>query len=319
MKAFTTVMKIAILIVTIALVAMLAISTIPLVTGGVNVEKVEEISINPNGATINITGHYNVVSSIDQDISDLVIEAYLLSRDGNVKKDLISVGPITINKENPNADIIIDSKIPIAEVALFFVTDNMNKETPGLSLPVTLHVKGSYSSNLAGIDMRLVYNIPLSDTGQFSIGNTKTTASGEVSHAEIELSGIAEGQMLDSLVPNGESSLSLELPGGKAIEISIDKDSSGNVKLTLGTGDEDNDSIAALIEQTLDMLKNESTDSITFSYETGGDSGGYTFSPSDIKDSEKAEEAKKYISQLEGVSSSLESLLEKYKSMSGGA
>ena len=46
MKAFTTVMKIAILIVTIALVAMLAISTIPLVTGGVNVEFVQVLTPN---------------------------------------------------------------------------------------------------------------------------------------------------------------------------------------------------------------------------------------------------------------------------------
>ena len=215
MKAFTTVMKIAILLVTIALVAMLAISTIPLVTGGVNVETEEEVNITYDLAAVNVTGKYTVVSSIDQDISDLVIEAYLQSRDVNSRRDLVSVGPVTINKEHPKADIII--AIPIAEVALFFVADNMDKETPGLNLPVTIHVKGSYSSNLAGIDMRLVYNIPLSDTGGFSIGNTKTTESGDVSHAEISLTGI-DGLASD-LVPEGGAEFSVSLPGGKSLVI----------------------------------------------------------------------------------------------------
>ena len=56
MKAFTTVMKIEILIVTIALVAMLAISTIPLVTGGVNVETEEEVNITYDLTAVNVTG-----------------------------------------------------------------------------------------------------------------------------------------------------------------------------------------------------------------------------------------------------------------------
>ena len=319
MKAFTTVMKIAILIVTIALVAMLAISTIPLVTGGVNVETEEEVNITYDLTAVNVTGKYTVVSSIDQDISDLVIEAYLQSRDGNSRRDLVSVGPVSINKDNPRADIIIDSTIPIAEVALFFVADNMDKETPGLNLPVTIHVKGSYSSNLAGIDMRLVYNIPLSDTGGFSIGNTKTTASGDVSHAEISLTGI-DGLASD-LVPVGGAEFSVSLPGGKSLDLQVVKDGY-DVKLVIGTDDEDNVSIKDVIDAALDLMESESDDVISFQFSgDGGPPEEFSFKPSDINslDPATAEQAKKYIEQLEGISGSLESVLEKYKSLSGGA
>ena len=320
MKAFTTVMKIAILLVTIALVAMLAISTIPLVTGGVNVETVEDMNITYNATAVEVNGKYTVVSSIDQDISDLVIEAYLLSRDGNARKDLVSVGPVTISKDNPRADIIIDESIPIAEVALFFVADNMDKETPGLNLPVTIHIKGSYSSNLAGIDMKLVYNVPLSDTGMFSIGNTQTTVSGDISHAEIELSGI-DG-LAGELIPENGAEFSMQLPDGKTLDLEISKDAGGNITLAIGTTDETNVSIQDIIDTALDLLKSESDEDLTFSFVgDGGTPQEYTFKPSDIEnlDPEKAEQAKEYIAQLEGISGSLESLLDKYKSMTGGA
>lgn len=316
MKAFTTVMKIAILMVTIALVAMLVISVVPLVTGGVDVKTEEEANISYDLAEVQIKGRYAVVSSIDQDISDLVIEAYLQSRDGNSRSDLVSIGPVSINKENPKADIVIDSRIPIAEIALFFVADNMDKGTPGLNLPITIHVKGSYSNNLAGIDMKLVYNIPLSETGQFSIGTTKSTASG-VSHAEINLTGI--GGDAAALIPAGGAEFSIDLPDGKSLDLQVVKDGD-DVKLIIGTDDDDNVSIKDVIDTALELMKSKSDEVISFEFAGGGGPPTeYSFSPSDLNDPEKAEMAEKYISQIEGISGSLESLLEKYKSLSGGA
>ena len=103
-------------------------------------------------------------------------------------KELIKIGPETIDKDHPEVPLVIDASISMAEVALFFVTDNMDKSDPGLVLPVTVHVKGTYNNNLAGVDMSMVFNIPLSDTGSFAASAPTLTGSGEVSHAEVTLS-----------------------------------------------------------------------------------------------------------------------------------
>ena len=82
MKAFTPLMKLSIMAVSIALVAMLVISAAPIVMGGIDVENEDPIKIEVvGGAYLQITGTYVVESSIDQDISGLLFEAYLLSKD----------------------------------------------------------------------------------------------------------------------------------------------------------------------------------------------------------------------------------------------
>ena len=93
-----------------------------------------------------------------------------------------------------------------------------------------------------------------------------------------------------------------------------------DVKLVIGTDDEDNVSIKDVIDAALDLMESESDQEISFQFSgDGGPPEVFSFKPSDINDSEKAAEAKKYIEQLEGISGSLESVLEKYKSLSGGA
>ncbi len=319
MKGFTTLMKIAIMLVSIALVVVLVVSALPLVMGGVDLQTEEELEIIPDGLTLKVHGQYKVVSSIDQDISDLTVEAFMVSRDGTMTKDLISIGPATIDKQHPEVMIPIDADIPMAEVALFFVTDNMSSGTPGLVLPVTLHVKGTYNSNLAGVDLKMTLNIPLSSTGSFEKGMTKTTTgSSEVSHAEITLSGLESESMMSSIIsslPPGGAEFDISI-GGKDISFSVDTDGD-NVQLIVGTGDEDNVSIMDVVNSILDAVKEKSDETITFNY----GEGDITFSPSEIDDldPETKANAEKYISQLEGVSDSLEQFLKKYAEMGATA
>lgn len=318
MKGFTTLMKIAIMAVTISLVAVLVISALPLVMGGVNVRTDEDLQVTPNGLSVDITGKYTVVSSIDQDISDLTLEAYLVSRDGSMTKELIKIGPETIDKDHPEVPLVIDASIPMAEVALFFVTDNMDNSEPGLVLPVTVHVKGTYNSNLAGVDMSMVFNIPLSDTGSFTATAPTLTGSGEVSHAEVTLSGLSAGSMADQIMdalPPGGTEFTMNF-GGKELIISIDK-VGDDITLDVGTGDEANDSIMSVINDVLDAIKDNSTETVSF--DVAGEH--YEFSPSDIESADPAvkENVEKYMTQIEGVSDSLGLFLKKYAEMYGGA
>ncbi len=317
MKAFTTLMKIAITAVSIALVVMLVTSVMPLVMGGVDIKTDEKLQINYDLAAVDITGKYTVVTSIEQDISDLTIEAYLLSRDGSMRKDLIKpVGPVTLTKENPDVAIVIDESIPIAEVALFFVTDNMDKDTPGLVLPVTIRVTGTYSNNLAGIDMAVTYDMPLSQTGSFSMTTPTLAEDGEISKAELTLSGFEETSMIADIIPAAGVDFSVTI-GGREVSLAIDKDGD-DIKLDVETGDLSGTSILSVVDEIMEAVKNGSDETIEFEFVDGnGDPTVYSFSPADVysENPEIAEKAEEYSAQIEGISASLAEFLVKFAAL----
>ncbi len=322
MKAFTTVMKLAIIAVTVALVAMLIVNAAPLVTGGVNIDENEAVNVSYTGTTVTIHGEYTIVSKMDQDISDLQFDVFLKSRDGSVTKYLVSAGPITINKDNPEVPIILDETINIAEIALFFITDNMDQDTEGLTLPVSIHVKGTYSNNLAGIDMTVIYLAPLSETGSFSVDPSKgvTTTDGEVSKAVVDLSGIGGDAI--NLIPDDGAKIELDLGGGKTLSLDISK-SGDDVELSIETGDLDNDSIKSIIDAVLDAIQNEEDKDIGLTFVgEGGAETPFNFNPSDLASSDPAvyEQAVKMMEDYEAIMDSLDLFLDKYASMiEGGA
>lgn len=313
MKAFTTLMKVAIMGVSIALVAMLVTSVMPLVMGGVDLRSDQDLEINYDLTAVDVTGIYTVVSSIDQDISDLTVEAYLVSKDGSLRKDLVTIGPVSLNKDNPEVQIVIDESIPIAEVALFFVTDNMDSSDPGLVLPVNIRIAGSYSNNLAGVDMTVTYNLLLSETGSFQASPPTLTDDGEVSKAEVKLSGFEDTSLIAGIIPAGGAEFSVTI-GGKTIDLSIDKDSE-DILLDIATGDLSQDSIMSVVDALLDAIENGDDQDIEFTF-VGGDSAphNYTLNPKDMysENPEVAEQAQKYADQIEGISASLDEFLKKY-------
>jgi len=310
MKAFTPLMKLSIMTVSIALVAMLVISAAPIVMGGIDVENEEpiEVKVDSTGTILLITGRYVVESSIDQDISDLLIEAYLKSKDGSQTMSLIKIGPEKIVKGQKTV-IELDESIPLAELAVFFVTDNMDNEEAGIKLPINIHLKGTYSNNLAGLDMNLVYEYEVSQTAQFKINTeeTKTTPDGEISKASLTITNVDE--MLKDLVPD-DAAFNVTI-GGKEINLAIDKDGD-DLKLAIETGEE-SDSISDIVHSILDAVKEGSDEPITFNF-SGGDP--VTIIPSDVQPDDEQ------LAQLESVMGSIDMFLDKYADMmksSGGA
>ena len=313
MKAFTTLMKLCIMAVSIALVAMLVISALPIVMGGVDVQNEEPINLNVDGTYLHISGKYVVESSIDQDISDLVIEAYLISKDGSQTMSLIKVGPVSIIK-GQKVIIDLDNDIPMAEVAIFFVTDNMDNEDAGIVLPVNIHLKGTYSNNLAGLDMNLVYEYEVSETGRIAVNpaESQTTTDGEVSKAALTITDVDDE--LKALIPDG-ASFSISIGSGsdtKTLDLDIDK-VGDDLAVALYTGDLDSDSISEVVHAILDIVNSGSDEDITFTF--NGET--HTVNPADLD----TEEAQKYIAQVEGMMGSFDMFLDKYAEMmaSGGA
>lgn len=310
MKAFTTLMKLCIMAVSVALVAMLVISAAPIVMGGIDVENEEEIQLQVDGTYLHISGKYIVESSIDQDISDLLIEAYLKSKDGSQTMSLISIGPKKIVK-GESCVIDLDQNIPMAELAVFFVTDNMDNEEAGIKLPINIHLKGTYSNNLAGLDMNLVYEYQVSETAQFKIdkSKTETTDDGEISKAALTITNVDE--MLKTYIPD-DATFSVTM-GGKELNLVIDK-SGEDLALSIETGDLDADSISSVVHSILDAVAAGDDEVIEFTF--SGEH--YAVNPAELD----TEEAKKYIAQVEGMMGSLDMFLDKYAEMmksSGGA
>lgn len=310
MKAFTSLMKISITVVSLALTVMLVVSAAPLVMGGVNVENTTPVEIGSSGTDVTITGEYTVTSKLTQDISDLMIKAYLVSRDATVTKDLVQVGPVTINPDNPEVKITLNQRIPAAELAIFYVSDNMGSGETGLSLPVTIEVKGSYSNNLAGVNMKMVFKIPLSETGSINVDPSakKVTGDGEISQAAVSVNGIDPG--LSGLIPAGGAEFQATIDG-VGIGFQITKDGSGNLELTLNSTDVDNLSIMEGVNTLLDSIKN--ADGKTINFEFNGES--HSFDTSDVD----SETVKQYSEQIEGICESLEMFLKAYDKMTGGA
>ncbi|MBP5395213.1 MAG: hypothetical protein J6Y18_04855 [Candidatus Methanomethylophilaceae archaeon] len=318
MKAFTPLMKLSIMAVSIALVAMLVISAAPIVMGGIDVENEDPIKIEVvGGAYLQITGTYVVESSIDQDISGLLFEAYLLSKDKSQTMSLIKVGPKDITKGD-KVPLVLDSTIPLAEIAVFFITDNMDNEEAGIKLPINIHVKGTYSNNLAGLDMNLVYEYKISDTAQIKIDKDpskyKETSSGEVAKAGLIIDNV--DPMLNDYIPD-DASFNVTIGSGddkRDISVQIEKDGD-DIKLVIEAGDSGTDySISEVLHTILDAI-NAGTDE-TISFDFNGDT--HDFNPADIDSQEK----EKYLEQVEGMMDSLDMFLDKYAEMmksSGGA
>lgn len=309
MKAFTPLMKLCIMAVTIALAAMLIISAAPLVMGGINVEKEQDINIEMDGADLHISGKYVVESSVNRDISDLELEVYLKNKEGQTMT-LIKMPTTTISK-GQKAVIDLEKKIPIAELAVFFIVDNMDNGTPGIVLPINIHIAGSYSNHLAGINMNLVYDYVVSETGSFNIDPSATahahTGDGGLSKAKLDITDVDDN--LKALIPAGGASFEVTI-GGKTLTLGIDE-SGDDISLVLETGDLDNVSISEVIHDIMDAVSSGSDETISFNF--NGDA--HDFNPSDID----SEDAQKYMDQVEGVVNSLDVFLDKFSSMSGGA
>ena len=305
MKAFTTLMKLCIMGVSVALVAMLVISAAPLVMGGVDVQNEEPVELQVDGTYLHISGKYVVESSVEQDISDLLIEAYLKSKDGSQTMTLISVGPKKIVK-GETCVIDLNQDIPMAELAVFFITDNMGNEEKGIKLPINIHVQGTYSNNLAGLDMNLVYEYEVSETGQIKIDPSRysETTDHQVSTAALIVSDIDDN--MKGLIPD-EANFTITI-GGKELNLNIDN-TGDDISLLIETGDTSADSISSVLHTVLDAVEAGTDEEIKFTF----NDEEYTVNPADVD----SEQAQKYIAQIEGMMSSIDMFLDKYAQMMG--
>lgn len=304
-------MKIAIAIVSITLTVMLIMQVYPLVTGGVNLENTEELTIGLNGTELELKGEYVLESSIKQDISDVTVDVYVTSKDNSQVKSLVSIEPFSVSPDNPTKTITIDESIPVAEMMIFFVTDNLDNDSPGMRLPITIAVKGSYSNHLAGIDIKMTYNLPISETASIGLGSVVTAEDGNLSQATLNIENI--GAQFAGLIPAEGANFSFSI-GGHELDFSAIGAGEG-LGITLGTGDINKDSIESEIRGILETLKNKETGAAEVSF----NGMSFTFDPGELADEhisdERREQINECIEQVEGICETLYTFLDAIAAM----
>ena len=234
MKVFTSLMKALITIVSLALTIMLITSVAPLLTGGIEVENTEELTVVQESSNIAISGEFTVKSSLPRDITGLTFSIDAISADDTTLKgvNIVKLPERTI-ESNSSSVIKINESVNIAEVIVFLLADNKDG-TGGMYLPLRVSVSADYGA-IAGLDVELNMLVKLSNNGTL-VSEGLRNSDGEVWSATASFSG-DEGDMIIDLVP--EDTIEAELyVEGITDKISIVINKVGNeMSVTISTSD----------------------------------------------------------------------------------
>jgi hypothetical protein len=234
MKVFTSLMKALITIVSLALTIMLITSVAPLLTGGIEVENTEELTVVQESSNIAISGEFTVKSSLPRDITGLTFSIDAISADDTTLKgvNIVKLPERTV-ESNSSTVIKINESVNIAEVIVFLLADNKDG-TGGMYLPLRVSVSADYGA-IAGLDVELNMLVKLSNNGTL-VSEGLRNSDGEVWSATASFSG-DEGDMIIDLVP--EDTIEAELyVEGITDKISIVINKVGNeMSVTISTSD----------------------------------------------------------------------------------
>lgn len=234
MKVFTSLMKALITIVSLALTIMLITSVAPLLSGGIEVENTEELTVVQESSNIAISGEFTVKSNLPRDITGLTFSIDAISADDTTLKgvNIVKLPERTV-ESNSSTVIKINESVNIAEVIVFLLADNKDG-TGGMYLPLRVSVSADYGA-IAGLDVELNMLVKLSDNGTL-VSEGLRNSDGEVWSATASFSG-HEGDMIIDLVPEDTIEAELYVEGiTDKISIVINKD--GNeMSVTIKTSD----------------------------------------------------------------------------------
>ncbi len=253
MKVFTSLMKMLITIVSLALTVMLIMTAAPLVMGGIEVENTEEITVTQDGSNLDIKGVLTVKSSLPKDIKDLTISIDAVStKEDGLKGVKLWEYPSRTIKQGSNAVIEIDASVNIAEVIVFLLADSAGQK--GIYLPIQISISAEYGG-LAGFEMDVLSVVELSKEGSLEKDVEKNN-DGKISSATAEFTG-TDGDMILDLIPEGGLNAQLYAVGSDVDPILIDINKTGNdVSVTIRTGD-DHETSVGIIELAEQLLADD--------------------------------------------------------------
>lgn len=253
MKAFVGLMKFATTIVTLVLVVMLVIAILPIAAGGISPGETTDMTATVEDGELRLTGGLSIMSSLSEDVEDVRIRMYSQSGSGTLE---IMDSTVTLTAGGAT-DVPIDVRVPIAEAVVYMINVNADKDVPGIGLPVTISIDGTYFHRMLGFGFALDYEVPLSESGTISVDSVRNSA-GEVSRVDVSISGLSESDMMFQFIPEDTQEATVSV-GGSEVTVSLGR-TGDSAKVTVSGGD--------ALRQTLDALLDaaEAGEEITFQY-----------------------------------------------------
>jgi len=161
MKAIHITAKILLKVASIALVAILAISVIPIVAGGINLDVKKDPTATPvNTDTIRIEGSFVVENNLMWDITDFHYSV-------RVKNDVFTASEAVYDNiliaKGGETELPFTMDVSMTEIMLMAIGGGVNPDgTIGdLRIPLSLNVGGSYIQGLVGFDVALDISVEM--------------------------------------------------------------------------------------------------------------------------------------------------------------
>ncbi len=256
MKAFVGLMKILTTLVSLSLVVLLAFAILPIASGGINTGDPTSLNAEVQGSDLKVSGEITLISSLNEDVENVRLHIYCKSETGNIEildqTQTLTAGSTTT--------IPISASVPIAEALIHTLNYNAEKTTPGIVLPVTIGISGTYFHSMLGFDFELDYNLQVSSTGTLDINKTED-ADGNVTAVNVTVEDFVDSDLIASMVPEGSRTASVSV-GGSQVNLNLDRIGG---RITVGISSADNEVLKTVLDEM--FQKAEQGETISFVYD----------------------------------------------------
>ena len=272
MKVIHITAKVLLKIATIALIAILAISVMPIVAGGIGLDIKKEPTATKVGTdTIRIEGSFAVDNNLMWDITDF-------SYGVKIKNDFFTAAEFSSGDRviAKGAETELDFMIEISMTDLMLMMIGGAVEPGGtigsLKIPLSLNVRGSYIQGLIGFDVSLDFSAEMEDVvgGSVTYDAGTDTLSGTVSFDAGDILGGMAGETFTAAITAPGSSpavtgqATIEVRSDGTVVVTFDIFPAGDLSDALGDSiiqiggmplsAEQNEQFVDMIDHILEMI-----------------------------------------------------------------
>lgn len=246
MKVFTVAMNGILILASLLVIALVFISVMPAITGGISVEEGEPLTVEADPSGIKVTGSFNIISEMPEDIGDFRVSVYAESESGS--KVMLAEEKVTI-VTGTSTPFVVDSMIPAPELILFVIEEN--SDSYGIELPLRVEVGCKYFHNFLKMDLKVEYDYALSETGSVTT-DFKENSSREIYEITSAISGLEEESIISDFI-SGAQEIKIVIPGaGELNVLAVSESNSVSITVSVPETTSIMDELKKLVDSGMD-------------------------------------------------------------------